>query len=202
MLLSEVLSRRSSWRRYEERLAGQTSAEPGAVIRLEAGERVPLPAEVIEGTGTAIGRDGLPRQITPGASVSAGAELSGGPFVLCLQGGQPFLPQPRPAPLAPRLYTRYLQALGPLSLGYAGLTGLFTLSIGRTFEALLLVNPRPAIIGMESANLDAAGRVLRGGVTVVGTRPDRAIRLPDVLLLDGPARADRRAGDHHRFAAA
>jgi cation-transporting ATPase I len=39
---------------------------------------------------------------------------------------------------------------------------------------------------MEAANLYAASRVLRGGVTVVGTRAHRAIRLPDVLLLDGP----------------
>jgi calcium-translocating P-type ATPase len=186
LLLNEVLARRSAWRRYEERLEGAEAAEPGAVIRLEAGERAPLEAEVIEGTGTAIGRDGLPRQITPGVCVSAGAELSGGPFVLQLLGGKPFVPQPRPAPLAPHLYSRYIRILGPLSLGYAALTAVRTLSLARTFEALLLVNPRPAIIGMEAANLDAASRALRAGVTVVGTRPDRAIRLPDVLLLDGP----------------
>jgi magnesium-transporting ATPase (P-type) len=186
LLLSEVMSRRSAWRRYEEQLHGTTMAEPGAVVRLEAGERVPLPAEIIEGTGTAIGRDGLPRRIAPGGSVSAGAELSGGPFVLQLQGGKPFLPQPRPAPLAPNVYTRYLQILGPFSLGYAALTALLTRSPARTFEAMLLVNPRTAIIGMEAANLDAAARVLRAGVTVVGTRPDRVIRLPNVLLLDGP----------------
>jgi calcium-translocating P-type ATPase len=186
LLLTEVRGRRAAWRRHEDRLQGAVAAEPGAVIRLEAGERVPLEAEVIEGTGTAIGRDGLPRRIVPGVTVSAGADLSGGPFVLHLHGGKPFLPQPRPAPLAPNLYTRYLHALGPLSLGYAALTTGFTRSLGRTFEALLLVNPRPAIIGMEAAQLDAAARVLRGGVTVVGTRPDRTIALPDVLLLDGP----------------
>ncbi len=185
-LLTEVMARRSAWRRYEERLQGTAAAEPGAVIRLEAGEFVPLPAEVIEGTGTAIGRDGLPRQIAPGVKVSAGAELSGGPFVVQLEGGKPFLPLPRPAPVAPNLYTRYLRTLGPLSLGYAAVTALLTRSTARTFNALLLVNPRTAMIGMESANLDAAARVLRAGVTVVGTRPDRTIRLPDVLLLDGP----------------
>jgi calcium-translocating P-type ATPase len=186
LLLTEVMARRSSWRRYEDSLHGAAAAEPGAVIRLEAGERLPLPAEVIEGTGTAIGRDGLPRHIAPGASVSAGAELSGGPFVLQLQGGKPFLPRPRPAPPKSSLYSRYAQILGPVSLGYAALTALLTRSAGRTFEAMLLVNPRTAIIGMEAANLDAAARVVRAGVTVVGTRPDRAIRLPDVLLLDGP----------------
>ncbi|MHB1423448.1 MAG: cation-translocating P-type ATPase [Gemmataceae bacterium] len=187
LLLTEVMARRSSWRRYEDRLQGTAAAEPGAVIRLEVGERLPLPAEVVEGAGTAIGRDGLPRRIYPGAHVSAGAELSGGgPFVLQLQGGKPFLPRPRPAPPSPNFYSRYSRVLGPVSLGYAGLTAIFTRSPARTFEALLLVNPRTAIIGMEAANLDAAARVLRAGVTVVGTRPDRAIRLPDVLLLDGP----------------
>ena len=110
LLLTEVMARRSAWRRYEERLHGAAAAEPGAVIRLEAGERVPLTAEVIEGTGTAIGRDGLPRRIAPGTTVSAGAELSGGPFVLQLQGGKPFLPQPRPA--ARTSIVRYLRVLG------------------------------------------------------------------------------------------
>jgi cation-transporting ATPase I len=186
LLLTEVMARRSAWRRYEESLEGTTAAEPGAIIRLEAGERLPLPAEVIEGTGTAIGRDGLPRQIAPGAHLSAGAELSGGPFVLQLQGGKSFLPRPRPALPHPTLYSRYLRMLGPISLAYAAATALFSRSLNRTFEALLLVNPRTAIIGMEAANLDAAARVLRAGVTVVGTRPDRVICLPDILLLDGP----------------
>src|SRR5262249_48819335 len=102
------------------------------------------------------------------------------------QGGKPFLPQPRPAPLNPTLYTRYINFLGPVSLGYTALTAVLTRSLAQTFKALLLVNPRPALIGMEAANLDAAARALRGGVTVVPTRPNRAIRLPDVLLLDGP----------------
>src|SRR5262249_39766334 len=94
--------------------------------------------------------------------------------------------EPRPAPRTPSLYGRYLRAEGPLSLGYAALTALLTWSPARTFNALLLVNPRVAIIGMEAANLDAAARVLRSGVTVVGTRRDRHIRHPDILLLDGP----------------
>jgi cation-transporting ATPase I len=186
LLLTEVMARRSAWRRYEDSLHGTASAEPGAVIRLEAEERLPLPAQIIEGTGTAIGRDGLPRQIAPGAHVSAGAELSGGPFVVQLEGGKPFMPRPRPAPPRPSFYSRYVRLLGPISLGYAAMMALLSRSLGRTFEALLLVNPRTAIIGMEAANLDAAARVLRAGVIVVGTRPERVVCLPDVLLLDGP----------------
>ena len=65
-------------------------------------------------------------------------------------------------------------------------TVLRTGSVLRGFESLLLLNPRAAVIGKEAANLGAAGRALRGGLTVVGTRMDRVVHLPDVLLLDGP----------------
>jgi calcium-translocating P-type ATPase len=186
-LLTEALPRRSVWRRYEERLANAVSAQPGAVVRLEAGERTPLAARVLEGTGTANGDDGLPVPIAPGAEVVAGAALYGGPFVLELQGNEPFVPQPRPVPLPEPINDRYLHALGPFSLAYAGVTALLTRSLTRSFAALLLVNPRPALIGAEAANAGASARVLRSGVTVVGTRPNRAVRLPGVLLLDRPS---------------
>ncbi|HUY99380.1 MAG TPA: cation-transporting P-type ATPase, partial [Thermomicrobiaceae bacterium] len=48
-------------------------------------------------------------------------------------------------------------------------------------------NPRPALIGKEAADTGAAARVLRAGVTVIGTRPERVIRLPGALLLDRPS---------------
>jgi calcium-translocating P-type ATPase len=186
LLLTEVTSRRAAWRRYEERLSGTAAAVPGTEVRLEPGQSTPLPAEIVEGTGTAIGKDGLPVPVAAGDHLPAGARLSGGPFVLRLEGAQPFEPEPRPAPPPTSFYSYYVSALSPVSLGYAALTALLTRSPARTFNALVLVNPRPAIIGMESANLGAAARVLRAGVTVVGTRRERAIRRPDVLLLDGP----------------
>jgi magnesium-transporting ATPase (P-type) len=186
LLLGEVTARRSAWRRYEENLDAAASGEPGAVIRLEAGMRVPHAARVIEGTGTATGRNGLPLPLAPGATAPAGAELSGGPFVLELQVGESFEPEPRPAPPAPTLYQRYLRLSGPFSLAFAALAAVRTLSPARTFEALLLLNPRTVVIGLEAANLGAAARALRGGLTVIGSRPERVIQLPDVLLLDGP----------------
>ena len=70
-------------------------------------------------------------------------------------------------------------------MGYVALTAARTLSPLRTFEALLLMNPRTAAIAEGMANLAAAARALRAGITVVGTR-DRPIQLPDVILLDGP----------------
>src|SRR5581483_356174 len=97
-VLTEVIPRRAAWRRYEERLGDAADAEPGAIIRLESGARAPRAARVVEGTGTALERDGLPAPVAPGTHVSAGARLHGGPFVLELQGDQAFQPRPRPAP--------------------------------------------------------------------------------------------------------
>jgi calcium-translocating P-type ATPase len=182
-LLTEVMARRAAWRRLEARLENVPAAEPGSVMRLEAGERSPRAATVLEGVGSAIGRDGLPLPVTEGSTIPAGSRLAGGPFVAELQPAEPFLLEPRPAPIAPSLYEYYLRAAGWLGLGYAGLTALLTRSLSRTLAALL-VNPRTAMIGKEAADTGAAARVLRAGVTVVGTRPDRVIRRPDVLLLD------------------
>ncbi len=185
-LVTEIRARRAAWRDYEARLGDADMEAPGEAIARTAGERVPLAATVIAGLGSASGIDGLPVPLRPGARVPAGAQLHGGPFVLAPDGDVAFVPEERPAPPRPALYDRYLQAAGPLSLAYAALTALVTRSAPRTFASLLLVNPRPAVIGREAANTGAAARVLRAGVVVVGTRPGRIIRRPDVLLLDGP----------------
>ncbi len=185
-LLTEVLARQRTWRQYEARLGGMAHVQPGAEIRIESGERVPLEAEVVAGTGTATRRNGQPQPVTPGGTIPAGAKVYGGPFVVRLKEGQAFTVSERPAPLMPTLYDRYVRTLAPASLLYALATGLLTRSWSRAFTALLLVNPRTAVIGMEAANLDANARVLRGGVTIVGTRPERTIRVPDLLLFDGP----------------
>jgi cation transport ATPase len=185
-LLTEVVTRRAAWRRFEERLLDVPPPVPGTVICLQQGEQVPLAAKVIEGTGTATGRDGLPVRVAPGELVSAGARVYGGTFTLELQAPAAFEPAERPAPVGPSLYSRYERVLTPLSLGYALLTGLVTGSVTRTLESLLLVSPRTAVIGMEAAEIGASARVLRAGVTIVGTRRERPIRMPNVLLLDGP----------------
>lgn len=87
--------------------------------------------------------------------------------------------------MAPSLYEHYMRWQGPFSLVYAALTALLTRSFSRTLAALMLVNPRTALIGIDSAELSASARVIRAGVTVVGTRPNRPIRLPHLVLLDG-----------------
>ncbi|MBA2277119.1 MAG: haloacid dehalogenase, partial [Chloroflexia bacterium] len=185
-LFTEARARRETWRGYEERREHTGSPQPGTVTLLEAGERTPLAARVVEGTGTAAGPDGLPVPVTPGVVVTAGMPLHGGPFLLELQSGPPFMPKPRSGLVADSVYDRYVRAVGPLSLAYAAATALITRSLARTFAALLLVNPRTAVLGAEAANAGASARVLRSGVTVVGTRPERHVRLPNVLLLDAP----------------
>lgn len=185
-LLNEVRTRQSAWRHYAENLQNIAAATPGAVVRLESGESSPLAAHVIEGFGTYADRSGGPRPVSPGEHVPPGARLFGGPFVLETQPIDGFAPQQRPRPLAPTLYDRYTRIVAPASLGYALLTAILTRSLSRTFAALLLVNPRVAVIGMEMATLDASARVLRAGVIVAGTRPERMIRRPNTVLLDGP----------------
>ncbi len=187
-LAAEVFTRQAAWRRHEERIAHVPSAQPDAIIRLETGEHPPLAAQVLEGTGTATGRDGMPMPVVQGSIVPPGARLYGGPFVLQLQHEktfEAFTPEPRPAPLAPALFDRYQQFLGPISLLYAAGAALLTRSFNQTLAALLLVNPRTSLIGLDSADLNVSARVVRAGVTVVGTRKERSIRLPQFVLLDG-----------------
>lgn len=185
-LLTEVMQRRDAWKGYSERIKHAPSDRPGAAIRLEAGEHTSRAAKVIEGTGVAIGPDGLPTPAAPGEMLPVGAQVFGGPVTVELQAGKAFRARPRPVPVAKSLYDRYTEVLGPLSLGYAALTAITTRSFSRTLAALLLVNPRAALTGLEGADLSASARVLRAGIIEVGTRPGRTIRRPDLLLIDGP----------------
>jgi cation-transporting P-type ATPase I len=185
-LLTEVRARRAAWSAYEERLSDTAEAVPGATVRLEAGDRVPLRGTIVEGSGTAICADALPDSVCPGAELEAGARVFGGPFVVELRGDEGFTPQPRPAPAAPSPLERYASVISVASLAYAGLTFAATRSLPRAFTALLLTSPRSAFIGAEGADTAASARVLRAGATVVGTRPDRPVRLPDMLIVDGP----------------
>lgn len=184
--LTEERAREDSWRRYEERTESASPARPGAVIRLEADDATPLPATVVTGVGTTAGCDGLPVPISPGSLVTGGARLYGGPFTVELCGAEPFASVSRPVPMPESFYDRYLRAVVPLSLAHAAVTALVTRSLPRTFAALLLVNPGASLVGAETADSGASARALRSGATVVGTRPERVIRLPEVLLLDRP----------------
>ncbi len=184
-LFTEARLRRDAWQDYEQRLENVTDAQPGAVVRLDAGSRVPLPARVVEGAGTVIGGDGLPDPALPGSELDAGASVLRGPLVVELLAGRAWAPGPRP-PTPPSLVDRYVALLGPASLAYAALYALRRNSLAAAFTGLLLVNPRAAVVGVEAADTGASARVLRAGVTVVGTRPDRLIRRPDVLVIDGP----------------
>lgn len=185
-MFTEARARREAWKEYERRLQDVADSTPGAVIRIDAGARVPLKARVIEGQGTAIGRDGLADAVGPGDEIDAGARVLSGSLVLELLGDAAWQSQPRPGEPRPDLLERYIALLGPLSLGYAAVFAFRQRSIAAAFTGLLLVNPRAGVIGADAADAGASARALRAGVTVVGTRPDRQIRRPDVLLIDGP----------------
>ncbi len=185
-LLTEVRARRAAWSAYEKRLKDTAEAVPGAVVRLVAGDRVPLRATVLVGSGTALCGDGLPDTVCPGGELEAGARVFGGRFVVELRGDEGFVPEPRPAPPAPSALDRYAVRMSGISLGYAALSVILTRSLRSAFPALLLMSPRSAFIGAEGADTAASARVLRAGATVVGTRPERGVGRPAVLIVDGP----------------
>ncbi|HWE13761.1 MAG TPA: HAD-IC family P-type ATPase [Solirubrobacteraceae bacterium] len=185
-LFTEARLRREAWRDYEQRVSATGDAQPGSVVRLETGARVPLAARVVEGSGTVVGADGLPDGIRPGDQLEPGARVLRGPLLVELTGGRAWEPQPRPGTPRPDALERYLTAVAPASSAYALLHAVRRRSARTIMTGLLLVNPRAALIGSEGADTGASARVLRAGVTVVGTRPERQIRTPDVLFIDGP----------------
>ncbi|HWE09555.1 MAG TPA: HAD-IC family P-type ATPase [Solirubrobacteraceae bacterium] len=185
-LFTEGRLRRDAWHEYERRVGSSAVAQPGSVVRLEAGMRVPLAAKVLEGYGTVVGADGLPDGARPGDELAPGGRVLRGPLVVELTGGRAWEPQPRPAQPRPDALERYLRAIAPVSAVYALVHAILRRSPGAVMTGLLLVNPRPALIGSEAADTGASARVLRAGVIVVGTRPERQIRTPDVLVIDGP----------------
>jgi calcium-translocating P-type ATPase len=185
-IFTEARARRDAWRDYERRVQELDEAQVGAVVRLETGVRVPLTARVIEGVGTVIGADGLPDGICQGAEIRAGAQVLCGSLVVELVGDRRWDPGRRPAdPRSDSLHW-YLTSIGPAAVLYALVRAARLRSLSAMFTGLLLVNPRAAVVGADAADVGASARVLRAGVTVVGTRPDRKIRLPQVLVIDGP----------------
>lgn len=182
--LTELQGRRKGFEAYEQ-LAGEP-VEPGQTIRLEAGVRAPLAGTIVSGQGTAIERDGMPVAIGPSQTVSAGSRMLGGPFELELRGDEPFSVVRRPAPATQTGPERYLRIVTRLSLAYAAATMLATGSVARAFAALIVVNPRALTTGSAGADTDALARAQRSGATVIGTRPQRSLRLPDVVVLDSP----------------
>ncbi len=185
-LVTEVVARRAAWRQHERGEADHMPAHRGATVRLDAGDRVSLDATVIEGTATALGADGLPASLTAGAAIQAGDRIYGGPLLVRLEADTSFPLESRQEPPTPTLLDRYTENLAPVSLAYAATLGVLTRSPLGALAGLALVNPRAAIIGAEAATTGAAARMLRAGVVIVGTRPERGGRTPDVLLLDGP----------------
>ncbi len=184
--LAETLNRRQAWQRYEQQLGETAQLLPGTTHHAEAGDRIPFEATVRDGSAIATGNDGLPVHLVSGSRVPPGALLLSGLVTLEIESPAAVVPEPGRPPAPRSLADHYKQAGGFVSLGYALATGLVTRSLARAFEALLLVTPRIAFIGSEAADRGAISRLVRSGVVVVGTRPERVTQLPDVLVLSCP----------------
>jgi calcium-translocating P-type ATPase len=184
-MLSLVRQQRSSWRSYEDRSERQPPALPGEQLTLAAGERTPLPATVLDGAAVAVGSEGMPLALRPGSEIPPGARIYGGPVRAVLANADPFTPEPRTETRG-NLYDGYLRVVPLASAAYAALSLVLSGSLARASTALLLVNPRPALAGERAADQGAAARALRCGLTVVGSREQRPIRCPEVLLIDAP----------------
>jgi calcium-translocating P-type ATPase len=185
-LVGDLRAMRHAWRRYEQRCLASPAPEPGSVVQLDSGQHAPRPAEVRNGTGLAIGPDGLPFVARPGAALSAGSRIHSGPITVELQAGDSFEVHSRSDDQRPAPYDRYMQGVGPLSLAYAAALALLSRSLRRGMTTLLLVNARPALVGVSAAETGARASVARSRSVVVGTRPERRLRKPDVLLLAAP----------------
>jgi len=116
-LLTTTYAQRSAWQRYEARLQDAPRLSP---MRYSPGiwRANSLAALVLQGTGTAMGLDGMPQPVSPRSNGTAGARLYGGPFELRLQAGESFqgiCTHSPPFPPTPSIFDRYLAAMGPVS---------------------------------------------------------------------------------------
>jgi cation-transporting P-type ATPase I len=176
-----------AWEEYAEDMEEAEADARGNALRIEAGERLPYACCVQSGCGTALGPDGLPQAAAPGVELPAGSILQGGRFLVLPRPPEPCAVRRRAGTAPDSLYERYLRAIGPASLLYVAATAMLTRSLGRTVESLLLVNARPAMLGVHAAATDAVARVVHSGATVVGSQPARLIRMPQLLLVDSPS---------------
>ena len=183
--MTEARDRRAEWQDYESRITAAEAAIPGRIMKLGAGARLPLPGRVLEGSGTAIAEDGQLVPISQGTPLSAGSRLNGESFRIRLESLDP--PIRGDAPVEDRAaFERYMNLLPLAASGIACAVGVATRSPARAFATLLLVNPRPAVLGSEAADHSASARALRSGVTVVGSRAGRPVQHMDHVLLDSP----------------
>src|ERR687896_755370 len=185
-LVGDLRAMRQAWQGYEQHSLTAPATEPGATVQLDAGQHATSRAEVRSGSGLAIGPDGLPFAVGPGMSLDAGTRIHSGPITVELGAGEAFDVGHRPEDQRPTPYDRYMERVAPLTLGLAALLALVSRSLSRGLAPLFLVNARPALVGIGAAETGARAQVSRSRGVVVGTRPERRLRKPDVLLLAAP----------------
>jgi cation-transporting ATPase I len=182
--VTALRGRHAAWREYDQRTAAPPALD-GARVLVASGDRAPADGVVLEGSATAVDREGMPLPAAPGTLVPAGARLLGGSVALELRPPEAY-PGAGPRPSAPQSPAEQFASIGgALALGAAVVVGLAGRSASAALTTLQLLNPRAALHARQAAQHGAAARLVRAGVTVVGTRPDRRIERPDVVLLDG-----------------
>ncbi|HEX8853964.1 MAG TPA: hypothetical protein VF752_00045, partial [Thermoleophilaceae bacterium] len=117
-LVNEARARRGAWREYQRRLGDAQVGYAGAVVTLSPGERSPLRGVVRDGFGVAVALDGTPQRLAPGAELTSGSRVYGGPVTVELQEDGGFEPRPRPGPPPNTFYDRYLKTIPYAALAY------------------------------------------------------------------------------------
>ncbi|HVP74468.1 MAG TPA: HAD-IC family P-type ATPase [Gaiellaceae bacterium] len=181
--LTSAQATRSAWQGYLRRLEIQAGVALGRRIAVRDGGRAAGRARILDGAGTTVGRDGLPVPVRSGVEVPAGARLWGGTFTLELQDEPPW-PRPRRITAAPpTLDERYDMLIAPLAVVGAVGAGVASRRRAAAGAWLMVVDPRPALVGADAAELGAWARLVRLGLTPVpGAR--RRLQLPGVVLVD------------------
>jgi cation-transporting P-type ATPase I len=186
-VLSDTRTVQAGWRWHERLLEAQPPAEPGELLHLEAGQRCPLPATIVDGVAMVLDEAARVRPSRPGSRLRGGTLVLGGAVTVRLEPLERF-PLPRTGRHSTNRWPdSAVRWLGILSLIYATAVGWKRRSVAWANRALLLVNARAAMVGSDAAETGARARIVRHRGTFVGSRPERKLRRPALLVL-GSAR--------------
>ena len=186
-LLSVLLPWKRAWHRYEQQIFHGTIPHPGSIVQISPGNRLPLPATMLDGDAIVLAPNGLTEHVRPGRTLAAGSLVLQGQGAVCCQAldATPVSDSSERRPL-PLLTRRYFDLIGLLAIGVAAVSGLRAGSLGAAGRSLVLLNARPALIGAEVADLSAVGRALRSGALVTRLTPGRRLTRPTALVIDHP----------------
>lgn len=169
--------------RHRRALAAVSAVAAGSELRLEEGGVPPLPARVLEGSGSALTGSGAWIRVEAGDVIPPGAPVRGGPLRVELQPAPVAPARARPVREPSSPAARYELLATPAAVAAALAVGAFTRSWRAALTTLVLLDPHPAVAGAEAAAQSASARLAREGVLTGAHAP--FVRPPDALLVDG-----------------